>query len=761
LQVNINTIDQVKEFFYSDYEAEKIYSVFTKIPSKYEKKNKLFFHGVKNNMSNEISKFIKNFYLNNQNFDIICDRYKNRVFISCDAVLEVEILMYEWSKNFIRPLYNTTTSFNNNRFWYSASTELSKINGIKIEIKYNNRIIKEKIIRFDIKKQVLVLHSDIGIGDNLAATPTIKKISENYDQKVILLTYLPEIFINNPYIEDIVKINRNDIYDVINLYNNNDHNITNFFIMNGQNWRLIDHKQLCAYNAGFQLKQNELDMEFYPDPYEHIENLPEKFICINPSETEPERTWGYKNWQKFIDLIQEHIPVVAIGKETYLDPSKTKKFSNIEIKNGLNLLNHPAQNTLSQAYHIISKSETFITMNNGLYILSLCNLDNHITELQTSWNTTFYRTRKGIENYNLDYIKGNCQAECLANPKISIEITGSTEILKSGICYLNKSTYECHPTPEQVYESVLNHILSDKKIKNLIFFNYANNGDIFASREFVKYIINNTNVERYIYQQKNSSRLLLDIEKLEHTKEINGDVTDGIYFVGDDVYINTWFNSLTFNNGVWNHGKYNNGSNLKSLYDYFFNELPLTLNIKISENMYDFIPTIDFSKYNISKIKDFMINNKVKEKIFIANGDAKSNQSDNNINFDIIIDNISNYYKDMLIFVSNPTIIKKENIIYIKDLLTKNLDNDMYECAYVFTFCKYIIGRYSGVSACTYIRDNMYKNKIYILVVNENLNWDIDFSLKDCNTQFIPCNLKNTEDVSNFIIDKMKEKTFN
>ena len=397
--------------------------------------------------------------------DIIIRADKGLVYYNNwkDGDKNAKISFYEWNSynNEEQMLYDTLGYFDTNELWFSTGRKLSDIKGLKIEIKYNDITIKEEYFNFktiynqNIKQQVVVLHSEVGIGDNLAATPAIKKIYENYNQKVIVLTYIPFAFINNPYIENIVKIDNANYENILSSYINDNYNVHHLFNLFGTNWRLVDHKQVCAYNSGFQLKENELDMEFYPDPLEKIENLPERFICINPSETEPERTWGYKNWQKFIDLIQEHIPVVAIGKETYLDPFLAKKFSNIQIKNGLNLLNHPSQNTLSQAYHIIDKSETFVTMNNGLYILSLCNLDNHITELATSWNTYYYRKRKGIENYNLSYMRGSCHAECLANAKISIDQTGDTQILKSGICYLNKSTYECHPTPEQVYQSVL------------------------------------------------------------------------------------------------------------------------------------------------------------------------------------------------------------------------------------------------------------------------------------------------------------------
>jgi len=396
-------------------------------------------------------------------FQIRCDINQNKIFINCNDILKADIYFYEWNSitNNLSLLYNTISYFDNNEMWYSTTKNLNELKGLKIEILYNDIKIKEEFFNFKtinnqkIKKQIIVAHSKTGIGDNLAATPIIKKLSEIYNQKLILLTYIPSAFINNPYLEEIIPIQSN-LETLLSKYSTDEYHINNIFDIMNTNWRMVDHKQLCAYNVGFQLRQDELDMQFYPDTYEPIENLPERFICINPSETEPERTWGYKNWQKFIDLIQEHIPVVAIGKETYLDPNLTKKFSNIQIKNGLNLLNHPSQNTLSQAYHIINKSETFVTMNNGLYILALCNTENHITELSTSWNTHYYRIRKGLENYNLDYVRGTCHAECLANPNLNVDIIGSIEILKSGNCYLGKP-YNCHPTPEQVYESVKNN----------------------------------------------------------------------------------------------------------------------------------------------------------------------------------------------------------------------------------------------------------------------------------------------------------------
>ena len=178
-----------------------------------------------------------------------------------------------------------------------------------------------------------------------------------------------------------------------------------------------------------------------------------------------------ENWQKFISLIENHIPVVAIGKDSFWDASVDKSFYKINITNGLNLINDPCQNSLSQAHHIISKSKTLVTMNNGLYCLALSTY-NHITELAAPLDSYFLRIRKGILNYNLDFVSGSCNEICNANLKYSVLVTGKNKILKQGDCFLGISPindkgvtdYQCHPSVEKVYDSVLKHLKTNKYI---------------------------------------------------------------------------------------------------------------------------------------------------------------------------------------------------------------------------------------------------------------------------------------------------------
>jgi hypothetical protein len=150
LQININNLNEVEEFFHSNYEKEKAYSVFTRIPSKYDKPNKIFFHGIKNKTSLETFNFIKDFYIQNSDFNIICNKNENKTNINYKYDIEVNVLLYDWNptNNNKNLIYQTISHFNNNRFWYSTAKNLNELNGLKIEIKYNNRIIREEYFNF-------------------------------------------------------------------------------------------------------------------------------------------------------------------------------------------------------------------------------------------------------------------------------------------------------------------------------------------------------------------------------------------------------------------------------------------------------------------------------------------------------------------------------------------------------------------------------------------------------------------------------------
>ena len=191
------------------------------------------------------------------------------------------------------------------------------------------------------------------LGDTLSVTPTLRKLYNSYGKKISVATHHPEIFKNNPYVDNIFNEITDDIkndYEVFESFNIGYH-------PNGVCYKhnAMDIRQFHAINLGFMLTKDEMEMDYISDPYEPIEGLPEKYILIHPVQNWNSRTWDAKKWQLLVKLLnQKGIAVVSIGKDSSeLGGSNVDKpVFNFPIELGMNLMN---QTSLSQTWHLINK----------------------------------------------------------------------------------------------------------------------------------------------------------------------------------------------------------------------------------------------------------------------------------------------------------------------------------------------------------------------------------------------------------------------
>jgi hypothetical protein len=146
--------------------------------------------------------------------------------------------------------------------------------------------------------------------------------------------------------------------------------------------------------------------------------------------------------------------VISIGK----DSSETGFFNvkkpvfNFHIEKGLNLMN---KTSISQCWHLINKARCFITMDSGLLHLA-GTTETPIVHLGSSIKPEFrIPYRNGSQDYRYKYVRGGCGLECGSNAKHGIKewgnIQGVAPLIK---CLENKPTFECHPSVEQVFESI-------------------------------------------------------------------------------------------------------------------------------------------------------------------------------------------------------------------------------------------------------------------------------------------------------------------
>lgn len=312
------------------------------------------------------------------------------------------------------------------------------------------------------KKVLLNLSDCYAMGDTLCSTPTVRKLYESYGKKIYIVTHFPEIFDNNPYVEKTYHSNS------INLDYLKEQFIvhTTFDILGNKTERDVEYKharidirQYHAISLGFMLSPDEMSCDFYPKKYETVDNLPEKYVLIHPVQTWSNRTWSSSNWMLLTKKLNNlGISVVSIGKD-----SSEKGFFNIDkptfnfdIKNGLNLMN---KTSLSQAWHLISKSLSFVTMDSGLLHLA-GTTDAEIIMLGSAIKPEFRKPyRQGSQDYKLSYVLGGCNLHCCSDMKYSVQEWGNIQGVPPLInCLENKKTFECHPNVDRVIEIIKNKI---------------------------------------------------------------------------------------------------------------------------------------------------------------------------------------------------------------------------------------------------------------------------------------------------------------
>ena len=292
------------------------------------------------------------------------------------------------------------------------------------------------------------------LGDTLAVTPTLRKLYNSYGKKISVATHQPEIFKNNPYVDNIFNEITDDIkndYEVFESFNIGYH-------PNGICYKhnAMDIRQFHAVNLGFMLTRDEMSMDYFPDEVESIEGLPEKYVLIHPVQNWNSRTWDAKKWQMLTKLLNERgIAVISVGKDSSeLGGSNVDKpVFNFNIDIGLNLMN---QTTLSQTWWLINGAMCFITMDSGLLHLA-GTTDSEIIQLGSSIHPQFRAPyRKNNQGYKYHYVLGGCGLHCASDMKYGVREWESIQGIPSLVnCLERKETFECHPTIFAVYNKVL------------------------------------------------------------------------------------------------------------------------------------------------------------------------------------------------------------------------------------------------------------------------------------------------------------------
>jgi ADP-heptose:LPS heptosyltransferase len=307
------------------------------------------------------------------------------------------------------------------------------------------------------KEPLLDLHLSKGLGDTICSTPTLRKLFFAYGKKISVLTDHPYIFKNNQYVDrifDTSETSRESLKDQYELLVSFAPNIENQYKL-GLIHNLMDIRQFHASGLGFQLLPEECGVDFTPDEWEPIQNLPEKFVLIHSVQSWASRTWDGEKWQLLTRMLNDSgIAVVSIGKSSCEVGfhSVQKPIFDFPIKLGLNLMN---LTTISQAWWLIHKSSAFITMDSGLLHLA-GSTDSEIIQLGGSINWRLRSPfRNGKQDYKYHYVDGDCKIACASDMRYGVREWNSIRGVPPLVgCLENKKEFLCHPSVIQVFNKV-------------------------------------------------------------------------------------------------------------------------------------------------------------------------------------------------------------------------------------------------------------------------------------------------------------------
>ena len=140
LQMNIDDINNVKEYYESNYENEKEVTSYVRVPSKEKRRDILFFHGAKGELSNEIMT------LQNNVFNSRIDLEENRYYISSniDFDRELSIIFYDGDN----VIYSSESHIKKGiEYWFSPDRHLNTVNSFELNVKIYDgcRLIYKKM----------------------------------------------------------------------------------------------------------------------------------------------------------------------------------------------------------------------------------------------------------------------------------------------------------------------------------------------------------------------------------------------------------------------------------------------------------------------------------------------------------------------------------------------------------------------------------------------------------------------------------------
>lgn len=134
MQMNVDEIDNINEFYYSNYQNEKEISSYVRVPSSEQRKNILFFHGAKGKLSDDTLNLQKNM------FEVTPNDEENKCYIKTNLNFNRNLLTVLYDND--RVLYEVETFYQKDLvYWFSPATDLKNVHNLIIKIYDDGKLI--------------------------------------------------------------------------------------------------------------------------------------------------------------------------------------------------------------------------------------------------------------------------------------------------------------------------------------------------------------------------------------------------------------------------------------------------------------------------------------------------------------------------------------------------------------------------------------------------------------------------------------------
>lgn len=271
-------------------------------------------------------------------------------------------------------------------------------------------------------------------------------------------------------------------------------------------------------------------------------------------------------------------------------------------------------------------------------------------------------------------------------------------------------------------------------MKNIVFFNHWHYGDLFSTRGLVTDIQRQLPNMRYGYAHALSPLATRDLVTFNLTPEKNQQILSGIdqrtrFAQSDDtIFINTWVGAYE---GMWEgtHPPYTAHHNIFAkmyeLLNHHFN-----LNLQIQPGVWDYIPEIDYSKIDTSRVDQLLT--EVSGRIYlISNNQVMSLQSSMGF-MEHTIEILARQYPNDTFIATHSFETNLSNIKFTYEIF--RMSNDLLEISYLSKFCNTIIGKNSSPSTYTNTRSNLLDPSKHFVCFSHNENDTLYYGL-DCTSQ--------------------------